>query len=180
MACSEGITWWDTPYMYPPGVSQVQHVSPKHPGLPAFVVTSLFLPCRTPEPHCLHPEEAQDEQEAPNPVHHFPAAGSGAQVPPEAVSVHRWESRVLQLPQPYRDPSQNLVPESEGQGQETAGGWAREAQNGSEAHVAVRVQPPFPHQLSHPGRLTVWNILPFSQTCASYPARWTLCYSCWI
>lgn len=36
-------------------------ISPEHPSLPAFVITGLSLPYRTPEPHRLHPEEAQDE-----------------------------------------------------------------------------------------------------------------------
>lgn len=69
-------------------------------------------------------KKTQKQQETSHALHYLPAAGAGAQVPPEAVPLHRRESRVLQLSQPNGDSGQNLVSEPEGQSQETAGGRA--------------------------------------------------------
>lgn len=80
--------------------------------------------------------ETQEQQETQNSLHNLAAAFSGEEVPSETVPLHRGESGVLQLPQPHRDTSQDLVSEPQGQGQETAGGRAGEAQVGSEAAAA--------------------------------------------
>lgn len=77
--------------------------------------------------------ETQEQQETQNTLYHLSAAFSGEEVPTETVPLHRGESGVLQLPQPHRDPGQNLVSEPEGQGQETAGGRAGEAKAGHKA-----------------------------------------------
>ncbi len=77
--------------------------------------------------------ETQEQQETQNSLYNVSAAFSGEEVPSETVPLHRGESGVLQLPQPHRDPGQDLVSEPQGQGQETAGGRAGEVQAGSEA-----------------------------------------------
>lgn len=80
--------------------------------------------------------ETQEQQETQNSLYNRSAAFSGEEVPSETVPLHRGESGVLQLPQPHRDPGQDLVSEPQGQGQETAGGRAGEVQAGSEAAAA--------------------------------------------
>lgn len=76
----------------------------------------------------MHLAQAQDESEAAHALQHLPAAVPGAQVQAETVPLHRRAGRVLQLPQPHRDSGQDLVPEQEGEGQETSGGRAGEIQ----------------------------------------------------
>jgi len=92
------------------------------------VLLSLFLSwlSRKRKSIDVRPEEAQEQQEASDPLHHLAAAGAGAQVPPEAVPVHRGEGRVLQLPAPDGDAGEDLVPEQKGQSQKTTGGRAGE------------------------------------------------------
>lgn len=80
--------------------------------------------------------ETQEQQETQNSLYNLSAAFFGEEVPSETVPLHRGESGVLQLPQPHRDTSQDLVSEPQGQGQETAGGRAGEAQDVSEAAAA--------------------------------------------
>lgn len=60
-------------------------------------------------------KETQKQQETSHAFHYLSAAGTGAQVSPEAVPLHRRESRVLQLSQPDGDSGQNLVSEQESQ-----------------------------------------------------------------
>lgn len=76
----------------------------------------------------MHLTQAQDEQEAAHTLQHLPAALARAQVQTETVPLHRRTGRVLQLPQPHRDSGQDLVPEQEGEGQETSGGRAGKVQ----------------------------------------------------
>lgn len=83
---------------------------------------SVLSSYRKVESSCLPSEETQDEQKAPNPLHHLSAAGPGEEVPPEAVPFHRRARRVLQFPQLDGDPGQNLVSEQESQSQAAAGG----------------------------------------------------------
>lgn len=116
---------------------------------------------RTHEPHHLHPEETQDQSEATHTLHHFPAPGSRAQVPPETVPLHRRAGRVLQLSEPHRDPGQNLVPEPKGQGEKTAGGRTGIAEDGRKTYAALWLQPPFPHQLAPASSFLIWRVLPF-------------------
>lgn len=66
--------------------------------------------------------KTQDEQKAPDPLHHVPAAGLGKEVPPEAVPLHCRARRVLQLLKLDGNPGENLVPEQKGQGEEASGG----------------------------------------------------------
>lgn len=84
----------------------------------------------------MQPTKTQKQQETPNSLHHLSAALSGEKVPSETVPLHRGESGVLQLPQPHRDTSQDLVSKPQGQGQETAGGRDGETEAGSEASAA--------------------------------------------
>ncbi|KAK1333414.1 hypothetical protein QTO34_005797 [Cnephaeus nilssonii] len=56
-----------------------------------------------PQPSALHPPKTQEQPQATDALHHRAAAGAGAQVPPEAVPVHRRAGRVLQQPEPHRD-----------------------------------------------------------------------------
>lgn len=80
--------------------------------------------------------KTQDEQEAPNPLHHVPAACPGEEVSPEAVPFHRRARRVLQLVELDGNPGEDLVPEQESQSQAAAGGRAGETENGSQADAA--------------------------------------------
>lgn len=84
----------------------------------------------------MQPTKTQKQQETQNSLHHLSAALSGEKVPSETVPLHRGESGVLQLPQPHRDTSQDLVSKPQGQGQETAGGRDGETEAGSEASAA--------------------------------------------
>lgn len=150
----------------------------KQPGeKPTFANQVPSLSSRTYEPYHLHPEEAQDQSEATHAFHHVPAPSSGAQVPPETVPLHCRACRVLQLSEPHRDPGQNLVPEPKGQGEKTAGGRTGKAENGCKTYAALWLQSPFPYQLAPPSSIYIWNLLPFPQTCASHPARRTLCHT---
>lgn len=90
--------------------------------------TSLYFH-RPLESH-LSPEEAQNQPEASHAFHHLAAPGPGAEVQAEAVPVHRRAGRVLHLPDPDRDPGQDLVPEPKGQGQAAPGGRAGKTQDG--------------------------------------------------
>lgn len=83
---------------------------------------------RSPEPAAVPVTQAQDEPEAAHTLQHRTAALPRAQVQAETVPLHRRTGRVLQLPQPHRDSGQDLVPEPEGEGQETPGGRAGKVQ----------------------------------------------------
>lgn len=107
-----------------------------------------MCPSRTPQPDPVQPAEAQEQQEAPDPLHHLPAALPGEEVPSETVPLHRGESRVLQLPGPHRNPGQDLVPEPPGQGQETAGGRAGEGEADRQA-AAPGLCLPLPAERTH-------------------------------
>lgn len=96
----------------------------------------------------MQPTETQEQQEAQNSLHNLPAALSGEEVPTETVPLHRGESRVLQLPQPHRDPGQDLVSEPQSQGQEAAGGRTGEAQADHEA-AAAGLRLPLPPERTH-------------------------------
>lgn len=89
---------------------------------------------RSPEPTAVHLTQAQDQQKAPHALQHLPAALPRAQVPTETVPLHRRTGRVLQLPQPHRDSGQDLVPEQEGEGQETPRGRAGKVQMRLQTH----------------------------------------------
>lgn len=93
----------------------------------------------------MQPAKTQEQQETQNSLHDLPAALSGEKVPSETVPLHRRESGVLQLPQPHRDTSQDLVSKPQGQGQETAGGRAGETEAGSEA-AAAGLRLSLPHE----------------------------------
>lgn len=81
-----------------------------------------FMFPRSPEPNTVPLTQAQDKQKAPHALQHLPAAFTGAQVQTKTVPLHRRTGRVLQLSEPHRDSGQDLVPEPEGEGQETPGG----------------------------------------------------------
>lgn len=76
----------------------------------------------------MHLAQAQDESEAAHALQHHPATLPRAQVQAETVPLYRRAGRVLQLPKPHRDSGQDLVPEQEGEGQETSGGRAGKVQ----------------------------------------------------
>lgn len=97
----------------------------------------FFFFYRKVESSRLPSAKTQDEQKAPDAVHHIPAAGPGEEVPSETVSVHRRARRVLQLPQLNGDPGQNLVSEQEGESQAATRGRAGKTENGSQAHAAT-------------------------------------------
>lgn len=97
---------------------------------------SIYTISRTSQSGCVQPTKTQKQQETQNSLHDLSAALSGEKVPAETVPLHRGESGVLQLPQPHRDTSQDLVSKPQGQGQETAGGRAGETEAGSEAPAA--------------------------------------------
>lgn len=78
----------------------------------------------------MPPAQAQDQPQAAHPVHHGAAAGAGAEVPPEAVLVHRRARRVLQLSEPDRDAGEDLVSEQTRQGQAAARSRAGETEAG--------------------------------------------------
>ncbi|XP_034389028.1 homeobox protein MSX-1a isoform X2 [Cyclopterus lumpus] len=101
------------------------------PTPPRFLNARVLSASRKVESSCLSSPKAQDQQKAPDPLHHVPAAGPGEEVPPEAVPFHRRARGVLQLPQLDGDPGQDLVPEPESQSQAAAGGRTRETENGS-------------------------------------------------
>lgn len=75
-------------------------------------------------------KEAQDQPEAPHSLHHVSALGPGEEVQAEAVPVHRRARWVFLLPDPDRDPGEDLVPESPGKSQEAPGGRDGETQDG--------------------------------------------------
>lgn len=100
------------------------------------VLTVFICTSRTPQPDLLQSSETQEQQKTPDSLHDLSAHVTGEKVPSETVPLHRGEGRVLQLPQPHRDSSQDLVPKPQGQGQETTGGRAGEIQTGCEASVA--------------------------------------------
>lgn len=130
--------------------------------------------CRTPQPDPLQPTETQEQQETQNSLYNFSAAFSGEEVPSETVPLHRGESGVLQLPQPHRDPGQDLVSEPQSQGQETAGGRAGEAQAGREA-AAAGLRFPLPPERTH-GRSVPVRGLERTAACLTCPGtiQWTL------
>ena len=70
----------------------------------------------------MRPAETQEQQKTKDSLYNLPAAFSGEEVPSETVPFHRGASGVLQLPQPHRDPGQDLVSEPQGQGEEATGG----------------------------------------------------------
>ena len=118
-------------------------------------------------------KETQKQQETSHALHYLPAAGAGAQVSPEAVPLHRRESRVLQLSQPDGDPGQNMVSEQEGESQETAGGRAGEVQTGLEARPArlrAAVPPRSAHGVPDMGPV---ERLPEAQSAGSRTVQWT-------
>lgn len=82
----------------------------------------FFLSNREFKSNSVYFKETQKQQETSHALHYLSTAGAGAQVSPEAIPLHRRESRVLQLSQPDGDSGQNLVPKQEGQSQETARG----------------------------------------------------------
>ena len=98
-----------------------------------FFMSRSFV--RAPQSSRVPSAEAQNQPEASHAIHHVPAAGTGAQVPPEAVPVHRGTCRVLELAQPDRDTGEDLVPEPACKGQAAAGGRAGEAEDGRQAHA---------------------------------------------
>lgn len=159
----------------------------------------VFLLChfssnRELQSNSVYFKETQKQQETSHALHYLPAAGAGAQVSPEAVPLHRRESRVLQLSQPDGDPGQNMVSEQESESQETAGGRAGEAQAGREA-AAAGLRLPLPPERTHgrtvpvrgpertaacptcPGTIqwTIWDVL-LVLTCTNFELhRWDSC-----
>lgn len=118
--------------------------------------------------------ETQEQQETQDSLYNLSAAFSGEEVPSETVPLHRGESGVLQLPQPHRDTSQDLVSEPQGQGQETAGGRAGEVQVGSEA-AAAGLRLSLPSERTH-GRPVPLRGPERTATCLTCPRtiQWTL------
>lgn len=78
----------------------------------------------------LSSEEAQNQPKASHAFHHLAAPGSGEEVQAEAVPLHRRAGGILHLPDPDRDPSQDLVPEPKGQSQAAPGGRAGKTKDG--------------------------------------------------
>lgn len=119
--------------------------------------------------------ETQEQQETQNSLHDLSASFSGEEVPSETVPLHRGESGVLQLPQPHRDPGQDLVSEPQSQGQETARGRAGEAQAGREAATAGL-------RLSLPPERTYGRTVPLrgpERTAASLTCPGTIQWTIW-
>lgn len=175
-------------------VDEQQHLCPKTQsslfiGSASYCVVRLFLqahmltsavflchfvsPDRQHKSNCVYSKETQKQQETSHALHYLPAAGAGAQVSPEAVPLHRRESRVLQLAQPDGDPGEDLVPKQEGQSQETAGGRAGKVQTGLQARAArLRAAVPYrgAHGLSNVGPV---KRLPEAQSAGPGTVQWT-------
>lgn len=138
----------------------------------------VFLLChfssnRELQSNSVYFKETQKQQETSHALHYLPAAGAGAQVSPEAVPLHRRESRVLQLSQPDGDPGQNMVSEQESESQETAGGRAGEVQTGLEARPArlrATVPPRSAHGVPDMGPV---ERLPEAQSAGPRTVQWT-------
>lgn len=118
--------------------------------------------------------ETQEQQETQNSLYNLSAAFSGEEVPSETISVHRRESGVFQLPQPHRDPSQDLVSKPQGQGQKTAGGRVGEAEAGREA-AAAGLRLPLPPERDH-GRTVPLRGAERTAACLTCPRtiQWTV------
>lgn len=116
--------------------------------------------------------KTQDEQKAPDPLHHVPAACLGEEVPPETVPLHCRARRVLQLLKLDGNPGENLVPEQKGQGQAAAGGRTGETENGRKAHVAPRFRDFFSSWCARPRVLC--GIAPFPEAHAAGFPRGTV------
>lgn len=110
-----------------------------------YFCVSVNLVPRTSQPGPMQPAETQEQPETPDPLHHLPAPLPGEEVPSETVPLHRGAGRVLQLPEPHRDPGQDLVSEPPGQGQETARGRAGEDKAGLQA-AAPGLRLPLPSE----------------------------------
>jgi len=139
----------------------------------AFAFFIYFFLHRTAESSGLSPEKTQDQPQAPDPVHHVPAAGPGEEVPPEAVPLHRRARRVLQLPQPDGDAGQDLVPEQEGESQATPGGGIGKTENGSQAYAPSGVRNFLSSRRAHPGVLR--RLPPVPQALSAGVTRRTVC-----
>lgn len=118
-------------------------------------------------------KETQKQQETSHALHYLAASRPGAQVPPEAVPLHRRESRVLQLTQPDGDSGQNLVSEQKSQSQETSGSRAGETETGLQARPA-RLHAAVPPRSAH-GLSDVEPVKRLSQARFACPGtvRWT-------
>lgn len=160
-------TEWTLSVQSRDGGPQRQGDEPLAPG-------SLYIPSKTSQPTTMQSAETQEQQETQNSLYNLSAAFSGEEVPSETVSVHRGESRVLQLPLPHRDPGQDLVSEPQGQSQKTAGGRAGEAQAGREA-AAAGLRLPFPPERTH-GRTVPLRGPERTAACLTCPRtiRWTI------
>lgn len=118
-------------------------------------------------------KETQKQQETSHALHYLAASRPGAQVPPEAVPLHRGEGRVLQLAQPDGDSGQNLVSEQKSQSQETTGSRAGETETGLQARPA-RLHAAVPPRSAH-GLSDVEPVQRLSQARFACPGtvRWT-------
>lgn len=116
--------------------------------------------------------KTQDEQKAPDPLHHVPAACLGEEVPPETVPLHCRARRVLQLLKLDGNPGENLVPEQKGQGQAAAGGRTGKTENGRKAHVAPRFRDFFSSWCARPRVLC--GLAPFPEAHAAGFPRGTV------
>ena len=91
-------------------------------------------------------EETQTQQKTSDPLHHSATQRLREEIQREAVPLHLREGRVRRQPPADRHPGQDLVPEQEGQGQETGGGRGLPDQPGVD-----RPEHEVPHPtLSHP------------------------------
>lgn len=116
--------------------------------------------------------QTQDEQKAPDPLHHVPAACLGEKVPSEAVPLHRRARRVLQLLKLDGNPGENLVPEPKGQGQAAAGGRTGKTENGRKAHAAPSFRDFFSSRRARPRVLR--GLAPFPEAHAAGFPRGTV------
>lgn len=96
---------------------------------------SMFYPSRSSQPPSnqpteVHAQEAQDQPETANTLHHLAVAGAWAEVPPETVLIDSGARRVQCLAESYRDPGKNLVPEPPGQGEAASRSGNRKTENG--------------------------------------------------
>lgn len=127
---------------------------------------------RKAESACVSTPKTQDEQKAPDPLHHVPAACLGEEVPPETVPLHCRARRVLQLLKLDGNPGENLVPEQKGQGQAAAGGRTGKTENGRKAHVAPRFRDFFSSWCARPRVLC--GVAPFPEAHAAGFPRGTV------
>lgn len=117
--------------------------------------------------------QAQKQPQASDPLHHPTAPGPRTKIPLEAIPVHSREGRVLVIAQSHRDPSENLVPEPQGQGKEAQRSRDRETEDGHTSSATVlRVW----HDSGRGVPLSAWDAGPLHCQATAWAPHGTLPY----